>query len=42
MRPTSPRKFATDGSQIEALYEAREIKKIRDCCDTDVPNTHFP
>ena len=31
-----PGKFGIDGSQIAALYEAGEIKRIRDYCETDV------
>ena len=42
MIPTSPSKFGTDGSQIAALYEAREIKRIRDCYETNVLTIQFP
>lgn len=36
-----PGKFGIDGSQIEEMFEAGKIKKIRDYCETDVLNTYL-
>ena len=36
-----PGKIGTDGSQVTDLYDAGQIKEIRDYCETDVINTYL-
>ncbi|MGY0398616.1 MAG: 3'-5' exonuclease [Ostreibacterium sp.] len=36
-----PGKLATDGAAVLALYQANNIKAIRDYCETDVLNTYL-
>lgn len=36
-----PGKFGVDGSKVTVMYDAGQIKEIRDYCETDVINTYL-
>ena len=36
-----PGKFGVDGSKVTVMYDAGQVKEIRDYCETDVVNTYL-